>query len=278
MKPMLDMINKFISAGQTREEKIHLLREYLQLLILKIIYDAGYFKYLSFTGGTALRVLYDLKRFSEDLDFSLIEKKGYDFTNLHENIGGQLNKNYGLNAVITAHSIRTVQGVDIKFAGLLFKLGLSEHRTQVLYIKLEIDTNPPKGGDITLSLVNTSFVFTVTHFDLPSMFATKLHACFYRKYTKGRDLYDLVWYLSRKILPNFTLLNNAIEQTQKTSSHISAANLAAFLSEGIDKIDFKQVKKEVERFIINKSELDLLNAAKLKKSIASQFAGGVNEQ
>jgi len=74
---MLDLIKKAILEVETREVKIHIVREFLQVLILKILYDKGYFKNLAFVGGTALRVLYDVRRFSEDLDFSLINKEGY---------------------------------------------------------------------------------------------------------------------------------------------------------------------------------------------------------
>ena len=80
-----------------------------------------------------------------------------------------------------------------------------------------MDTNPPKGGRTAETPLNKTYIFSVRHFDLPSMLATKLHACFYRKYTKGRDFYDLVWYLGRKVFPNLELLNNAIQQTEGKS-------------------------------------------------------------
>ena len=79
---MLDVLKKQVAGFPTREEKLNHLRETLQILILKIIYDTGYFRNLSFVGGTALRFLYDLRRFSEALDFSLFEKSHYDFRQL----------------------------------------------------------------------------------------------------------------------------------------------------------------------------------------------------
>ena len=128
-------------------------------------------------------------------------------------------------------------------------------------IKLEIDTNPPKGSKLELSLVNEmTFVFTVTHFDLPSLFATKLHACFYRKYTKGRDFYDLIWYLGKKVTPNFTVLNNAIEQTQGKNPKINQNNLTDFMLKHLKRIDFVQARHDVERFLLDKSELKLFDA------------------
>jgi hypothetical protein len=87
---LLDVLKKQIAGFPTREEKLHHLREFLQILILKIISDTGYFRNLSFVGGTALRILYDLRRFSEDLDFSLFEKSRYDFQQLGNRLHQQM--------------------------------------------------------------------------------------------------------------------------------------------------------------------------------------------
>lgn len=79
---------------------------------------------------------------------------------------------------------------------------------------LEINTNPPAGGRFEKTIINRIYMFSITRFDLASVFATKLHACFYRKFTKGRDFYDFIWYLTKKITPNFYIFNNTIEQTE----------------------------------------------------------------
>lgn len=97
---MLDILKKQIAGFRSREDKINHLREFLQILILKIIYDTGYFRNLSFVGGTALRILYDLRRFSEDLDFSLFQKSHYDFRVFGKTLYQQL-KNYGLEMDFT---------------------------------------------------------------------------------------------------------------------------------------------------------------------------------
>lgn len=266
---MLEIIKNQIDSQKTNEENINQLREFLQILILKIIYDSGAFKYLSFTGGTALRILYNLQRYSEDLDFSLIQKKGFSFKHVHDDLKTQLTKNYGLKVITKATSTKTVQAIDLKFNEILFSLKLVPNKNQNLYIKVEIDSNPPKGGKTKLSLVSKSFVFTVTHFDLPSLYATKLHACLYRKFTKGRDIYDLIWYLGQKLNPNFTLLNHAIEQTTHENPQINEKNWKEFLLNKIEKVDFEAAKKDVEKFIIDKAELKLFNKKILKSIIAS---------
>lgn len=96
---MLEILQKQIKDIPTKEEKINRLREFLQILILKIIYDLGFFKNLSFVGGTALRILYDSRRFSEDLDFSLTKKENYNFDAFTQSLEKQL-KNYALETEI----------------------------------------------------------------------------------------------------------------------------------------------------------------------------------
>ena len=74
-------------------------------------------------------------------------------------------------------------------------------------------------------MLNKEFLIGINHFDLPSLFAGKLHAVLCRKYTKGRDFYDLLWYLGKKIEPNYLLLNNALEQTQHETFQLNKAEL-----------------------------------------------------
>ncbi len=255
---MLDLIKRSISKVSGQEAKIHITREFLQLLILKITFDKGYFKNFAFVGGTALRFLYDLRRFSEDLDFSLIKKRGYEFDSFLNKLVYELNK-IGFSVDIKKGKEKNVQSAMLKFKDILYLLKLSGQKSQKLFIKIEIDSNPPDGWNTELSLINRHFVFTVLHFDLPSLYATKLHACFFRKYIKGRDFYDLIWYLGKKCLPNFELLNNAIKQTEQKDMNLSEKNFKEFLKDKLRTIDFEKVRKDVERFIEDKNELKLLD-------------------
>jgi len=254
---MIEILASQIRDFAGTEEKINHLREFLQILILKIIYDQGYFGNLSFDGGTALRILYDLKRFSEDLDFSLTNKKRFNFENFAQNLSRQL-ENYALNAKLKHQARRTVQSIEIKFLDILYELELTNHKSKRLMIKLEIDSNPPGGAQTEISFVNKTYIFTVAHYDLSSLFATKLHACFFRPYIKGRDFYDLIWYLSKKVTPNYVLLNNAINQTHGDTKKINKANFYSFLSEKLLRVDFDLIQKDVGRFLENKEELKLL--------------------
>jgi len=255
---MIDVIRQKISEARSYEEKFNKAREFLQLLVLKIIFDRKYFNNIAFVGGTALRVLYNHKRFSEDLDFSLVEKKGYSFRSLAGGLKNDL-KQYGLAVEIPVKDKNTVNSSMMKFPELLNELGLSNIKGQKLAVKLEVDTNPPKGWKLALTPVSSSFVFAVSHFDLPSLFATKIHACFFRKYSKGRDFYDLAWYFGRRIKPNYELLNNAIRQTEGDMPQITQENIKKFFLERINKLDFGALKKDVERFLEDKNELSMLD-------------------
>lgn len=255
---MEDIIRNLLSKCRTAEEKTNHLREFLQIVILRELSDKGYFKNLSFVGGTALRFLFGLRRFSEDLDFSLFMKKGYEFNKLCLDLQRSLT-NYGFDIEVKKKDQKTVQSMDIKFKNLLYALGLSSIRTHKLYIRLEIDTHPPHGWKTQISVINRTFIFTVTHFDLTSLYALKLHACFYRKYTKGRDFYDMIWYLGKKLEPNYVLLNNAVKQTQGKNPHINADKFKDFLADKLADVDFPKIRKDVERFLEDKTELRLFN-------------------
>jgi len=267
---MIEVIKQQFTNDMTAEEKLNRTREFLQIVALKILYDKNLLKNLAFTGGTALRILFNLKRFSEDIDFSLVDKKGYNFDIINSELVRGF-KLYGLDMEIKVKDEGNVHSVFLKFKGLLNSLGLSALEEQKLSIKIEVDTNPPKGWELKNTIVNKIFMFGVIHFDLSSLFATKLHACFYRKYIKGRDFYDFIWYITKKIESNYVVLNNAIKQTHGENPGIDKANFMDFLLSNIEHIDFNIVKKDVERFLEDKSELRLFEVESIKSIIKQVY-------
>ena len=126
---------------------------------------------------------------------------------------------------------------------------LSHRKDQNLTIKLDVDTNPPKGGVVATTLVNKYFPITFTHYDLPSLFAGKLHAIFTRPYVKGRDYFDLVWLLSRHkdLQPNLNLLNNALKQTGNTLK-VTSDDWRMKVMERVASINWQAVVDDVKRF------------------------------
>jgi len=253
---MLSLLKEQISKYSTNEEKFNYLRETIQIQTLKIIDQHGFFKNIAFVGGTALRILYDLNRFSEDLDFSLINAENFDFLRMSE----QLIKSFlllNIDLQINSKTKNNVHVAQLKFSKLLYELGLSSLPDQKLYIKLELDMNPPLGAVLEYTMQKN--FFGIRHYDLPSLYAGKLHAVLHHKYTKGRDYYDLMWYLTKRIEPNLTLLNNAITQSTAKQSKLDIDDLKASLTKRLQKTDFQEVYADLETFIRDPLELKVLN-------------------
>ncbi|NTV30214.1 MAG: nucleotidyl transferase AbiEii/AbiGii toxin family protein [Candidatus Omnitrophica bacterium] len=265
---MLEVIRQYTAGERDAEARLNKAREFLQVLALKTLYDQKHFSRLVFTGGTALRILFDLRRFSEDLDFSC--PSGGSFEQgpwIRDLVKGYSGRGLPVDAVPSVGEDRAVKSVMLKFKGLHKVLGIPAPADQKLSIKLEVDTNPPEGGQVAQTLLNRTFLFTVAHFDLPSLFATKLHAVLFRKYTKGRDIYDLIWYLSRKVRPNLLLLNNAIAQTDPGSPSLEEGELKERLTARLDGMDLVLARKDVERFVLDKAELDLFDRDILRRAV-----------
>jgi len=267
---MIELLKKEIAGKKTFDDKVNSLRELLQFVCLKILYDKGYFSRLTFTGGTALRILYNLRRFSEDLDFFLTVKSGYDFSA----IASDLKRGFGLNGLemsLKTWGLGDVDSGAMNFPELLKNVGLSSAGGPDISIKLEISLNPPAGGEVEKTIINRIFMFNIAHFSLPSLYATKLHACFFRKHVKGRDFYDLLWYLGKKVKPNYVVLNNAIRQTEGEFQSLNESNLKDFLLRSLEKVDFREARKDVEKFLEDKSDLKLLEESVIAKSVIDVF-------
>jgi len=263
-------LKEVIDEKLSRADNENRIREFIQEYLLYILYRGKVFQNLVFTGGTALRFLYNIRRYSEDIDFSLSFKaRNYDFLKLLALLKREFElAGYDLEI---KHSIEgNMHNAFLKFTGLLYEYRLSPLKDEKLSIKIEVDTNPPQGGKEEVDVYNAAFMFYIMHFDLQSLFAGKLHALLCRQFTKGRDWYDLLWYLTKfqDIEPNLTMLNNAVKQTCKRDiGSINRNNWKEKLSEEIDNLDIKQVKKDVYIFLEDKSEIDLLNKENLLKSL-----------
>ena len=253
---MIDSIKSRLAGAPTREAKLHLLREFLQIIVLKILSDQGFFEGVVFLGGTALRILYGLARYSEDLDFSVTDEKNYDFPKTMVALVKQLEL-FGL-PVETRQKEGVVDSSMLRFTTVLQECGLSDLTGQKLSIKIEVDTNPPKGGKSEVHVVQDQFLFPLRAHDLPSLMAGKLHAIFCRSFVKGRDYYDLMWYLTKKISPNIELLQNSISQTNCAIGKVTEETWKQKLKEYLENVDYKQVLHDVEPFLMRPEEAKLL--------------------
>lgn len=245
---MKDHLLNLVRQETDQASKLNVMREYLQIYALRSFFENGFFSQMAFVGGTALRFIFNVPRFSEDLDFSLTKKEGYDFEAILNKIKQSfLAANYLITIKFSAE--RTVHTAFLKFPELMHLAGLSHKSNQNLSIKFDIDINPPTGGVLSHSLINKYFPITFTHYDLPSLFSGKLHAILTRPYVKGRDYFDLVWLLSRfpDLNPNIALLTNALKQTHNPLE-ISLKNWKAKVLEKVEAVDWTKVLADVERF------------------------------
>lgn len=242
-----------------QNKKGNTLREYLQLHILRSINLGRGFEQIAFLGGTALRFLYGLQRYSEDLDFSLERQEGYDFQEILDKAESDLRAS---GFELTTHPSRnkTVHSAFLRFPHLLYEAGLSPHEEEKLSIKIEIDTNPPNGAQTDTTVMNRHFLLSLWHYDLPSLMAGKIHALLARDYTKGRDVYDLLWYRSRQepVKPNLEMLNNALQQTDWEGPTITNQNWKSEVRQQLKTLHWEEVSEDVEPFLENPEEIKML--------------------
>jgi len=253
--------------AQPVERRSNLAREYLQLYLIKLMHDAGSTDDLAFVGGTALRLLYRLPRFSEDLDFChepLPKRTKFDAARLFDTIERGLSK-AGYDVTVKAKPERTVANAFFRFQGIPREAGWSRDPHIALSIKIEMDLRPPRGASVETTLVQQFFPVSLRHYDLPSLFAGKLHAILARRWVKGRDWFDLVWYLTERkgLEPNIGLLENALEQT-KTSA-LSREGWRAAVKRRLEALDWKAVVTDLRPFVERQSDLEVLSKEALYK-------------
>ena len=261
---MKDQIRFLLSGVTAGAGPALIVREYLQARILEALQRGGAFQDWAFLGGTALRFLYQLPRFSEDLDFSLTTAvpQGPALQSAFNRHIGNVRRILEAEAYIIqvrAHPERVVQSAFIDFPGLPHELGLSPHPSQRLSIKVEMDTNPPAHAIFERSLVRRHVFLNLQHYDKASLLAGKLHALLSRPHTKGRDLYDLMWYLSDPSWPgpNLALLQASLDQTG-TGQASDAREWPALVGTKLRGMDWPKALADLRPFIENPHEIELL--------------------
>jgi predicted nucleotidyltransferase component of viral defense system len=262
---MKDFLRQILSSVESQILGRCIVREYLQARLLQSLQDRGTFNTWVFQGGTALRFLYGMPRFSEDLDFALVKPGMEDsFREVLANARKVfLAENYDIN--VKVNDTKTVKSAFLRFKGLLFELGFSAHESETLSIKVEVDTNPPLGANITSTIVRRHVTLNLRHHDKASLFAGKLHAVLVRRYVKGRDIYDLVWYLSDRTWPkpNVELLNNALRQTNWDGPEVTLANWRELVRQRVETFRWKQVAEDVRPFLERPEDAALLTKENL---------------
>jgi predicted nucleotidyltransferase component of viral defense system len=235
--------------------------EFLQAQVLRALQDHGAFADWAFVGGTALRFLYRLPRYSEGLDFSLVgtgRDAGFErhMTSVQRDLAAQA---YDVDLKVRARA--TVASAHVKFRGLLYEIGVSPHRDEVFMVKVEIDTNPPEGAVTETRVLRRFVMLNLHHYDRASLLAGKLHAVLTRNYTKGRDLYDLAWYLADDSWPepNLLQLNNALIQTGWDGDVATTGNWRRMVAERLESVDWRQAQQDVSPFLEREQDVALVS-------------------
>ena len=247
--------------------RLNLLREYLQVCIMRSLHESEAFVNLSFVGGTALRFLFNLPRFSEDLDFTLENPDGYEPVQWMEKLKRDFSLS-GFDPTVRWNDRKTVHVVWIRIAELLNDAGLADMREQKLSIKLEIDTRPPTGATTETEVINRHVLFAVRRHDMPSLMAGKVHALVTRKYPKGRDWYDLLWYRAKRppVEPNLILLQNALDQTEGKGK-CDAGRWMQHVGDRLQTLDVSKLREGVRPFLERPRDGDLLTVDGLRSAL-----------
>lgn len=237
-------------------EQENALKEIAQDIALMALSRAGFFRIAAFQGGTCLRILYGLDRFSEDLDFVLEHPDKHFIWKDFINDLSQEFSAYGFQLEVKdkakLENVVKIAFLKADSMGGILIINDSRSSKPQLRIKLEIDTNPPEGSTFEIKYLDFPLPYSIKVQDLPSLFAGKCHALLCRQYIKGRDWYDFIWYVARNTLINFTLLHNAIKQSGPWANQaidVTKKWLVETLRERILQIDFDKAKQDVARFL-----------------------------
>lgn len=272
---MNSMVEEMIKAYEPKNlaEQKNAMKEVMQEIILCGLSRAGFFQKAAFYGGTALRIFYGLDRFSEDMEFSLMaENDAFALESYFPQLEQEV-RSFGLNIVINAKQ----KTKDSKVASAFLKGNTKEHlllfypgdsefssvpKDKLIKIKFEVDTNPPAFATYERRFRLQPIPYEVNIYDAPSLFAGKIHAVIGRAWktrTKGRDLYDYIFYLSRGIPVNLNHLTARLIQSGhlEAGKKYSVEEIRDLLRERFKEIDYEQAKSDVEPFLEDSAGVNL---------------------
>jgi predicted nucleotidyltransferase component of viral defense system len=262
-----DRLNSY--SPKTLEEEQDAIKEIIQEVILYGLSIANFFNIALFQGGTALRILHGLPRFSEDLDFVLKEPDANFNWKIYIEAIKNICEEFGIIPSIIDKSsvdsnVKKLFLKDNSFGNIL-NLSFKHPKSQKVMIKLELDILPPAGSISETKYLDFPLNYAVQAQDLSSNFAGKSHALLCRKYLKGRDWYDFLWYVSKNIIPNLNLFQNAIYQVGPWENQqilVTPMWYITELKEKIKQIDWEKAKLDVARFLNqrDRQQLSLWNA------------------
>lgn len=254
-----EIFNQMLSAYDrtTEQQKRNAIFEVNQQIILAGLYNGGFFNEAAFYGGTCLRIFHGLQRFSEDMDFSLLAPNDdFDFTKYFQPIIDQfalVDRNVEIKKK-DKKNFGKVESAFLKDNTDVYDITFQTEKS--IKIKIEVDTQPPMSFHTEQKLLLLPESFMTRCFTLPCLYAGKMHALVYRAWknrVKGRDWYDLEWYVRHNVPLNFTHLHE--RALQFNNEDITKESFLQKLNEHIATTDINQVKADVLPFIRNPKEM-----------------------
>lgn len=251
-----DRLKKY--GTNSAETELTAIREITQELILFALSTSDFFSHAAFQGGTCLRIVHGLNRFSEDMDFILREPDSAFSWQQYLTLIGSTLEQYGYSVELQdkSHVDKTVKKAFIKddSIGQVLRLAYANRQgtQQKIRIKLEIDTNPPGGGEFESAFIGFPAPSSITVETLPTLFAGKSHALLCRTYEKGRDWYDFLWYLGNKTPVNYRRLSAALYQTGPWEGQDLTVDRTWYITEmrrRISETDWTRAKDDIAPFL-----------------------------
>jgi predicted nucleotidyltransferase component of viral defense system len=249
----------------TNDDYTNALHEVMQQIALAGLYRGGFFEHAAFYGGTCLRVFHKLDRYSEDVDFSLLQpNKEFKLEDYFQPIINEFTA-LGREVVINKKEKKNESNVESAFLKddtAIYNLQFRTERS--VKIKIELDINPPLGFSTESKLLLLPYSFMTRCYTLPSLYAGKMHALLYRKWNnrvKGRDWYDFEWYVKNNISIDFTHLCQRIEQFESMNmEQMTHDSFKKLLKEKIANTNMEMVKADVKPFLKNSVQLEIWSA------------------
>jgi len=272
---MHDAVKKMLEKYPCHSENdyTNALKEIFQEIALLGLWRAKFYEHAAFYGGSALRILYGLDRFSEDLDFTLLRAdKTFSLIPYNKAIADEL-RGFGFDVEVITKNKQIASNIESAFIKADSKQQLivieaptdiiaSTHKMKILKIKMEVDINPP--GEFTTEVKNLlqPIPFSVKTLIPSDLFAGKIHALLCRPWqirVKGRDWYDFVWYIARNTPINLIHLRERLIQSKAWDKRkkLSLEDLRKLLTDKINQVDFSNAKKDVLLFLNDPQSVEL---------------------
>lgn len=268
---ILSMLERYKCV--TAQDYENALKEIMQEIALLGLWRSKFFEHAAFYGGTALRILYGLDRFSEDLDFSLLKpQKDFTLSPYIAAIEAELN-GMGFSVTVEGRDKKVRTAVESAF----IKAGTREHllkitvpeavsdriqKNKLMNVRFEVDTDPPGGFNTEVKTLLQPIPFSVRTYRMPDLFAGKLHAVLHRQWkdrVKGRDYYDYVWYVAHAVPVHLSHLEQRLRQSGgwTIKREMQQPDLLGLLKKRFAELDLNAAKKEVAPFLRDPATVEL---------------------